>query len=141
MPKNMKLKSGSILFAIILFGLFLLCVQPPTATNSNANFNGLWKTIEGENTAPLDNDWIPSNYHIKENDSNIFRVRIIDPIVCTGAYPVLKGAMVEFSQYGFNFQILFKSDTTASVQIQRADSIRTNLLYKSDDEPYWGPCK
>ncbi len=136
-----KKKIEHVHYLIILFAILVNCTETPVSLQ---NYNGLWKNSKADDSNTFCNDWIPSEYHIKEdentNGSIIYRVRILDPLACTDSYTTLADNIINFSQYNFNFVIRFDSDTTASVAISRGDSTVTRQIYKSNEETYWGGC-
>ena len=83
----------------------------------------------------------PNNLHIANTEEeNTIRVRILDPIACTDSYPLIMNSEIAFSQYGLNIHVLFETDSSGKLTVEKEDSTISFSIYKTTDRTYWGPC-
>lgn len=123
--------------------IFISCKKDTTGISSinTNNIYGVWENSEVNPITSINVKWIPTNFHIGEKQKeNIIRVRILDPIACTDSYPSIKNSYIEFSQYELNINVFFKTDSTAIFTVENEDSTLSFSFYKTDKEPFWGPC-
>ena len=133
----MKIKLITLLLSIVIF---YSCEDNSTNIKIE-KLNGVWENNEENPKSSINGKWIPNDLHIANTEQeNIIRVRILDQIACTDSYPEMENSKILFSQYGLNFNVLFKTDNTAIFTIENEDSTISFAIHKANKEPYFGPC-